>query len=101
MYFRKNLIEQVINLFITIPEYRDNRIGTVEYIINKYYKNYLGKSIKTDFKLFTDIDRAFRYIQQNEPSLRGIYWGKRQKKSGRYSSEKRFEKIVQNQLKLF
>lgn len=33
----------------------------------------------------TDIDRAFRYIQQFEPSLRGEKWAERQRKGGEIS----------------
>jgi methionine synthase II (cobalamin-independent) len=55
----------------------------------------------------TDIDRAFRYIQQYEPKLRGAEWLKRQKQSGEISKsqyenyyDNEIEEIVR-QLKLF
>jgi hypothetical protein len=102
MYVQKTLIERVIKLFIENPKMRDDKYATVEYVVNKYYKSHIGKSVKTDFKLYSDIDRAFRYIQQHEKSLRGDNWKKRQKQGGRHLSDTTyFENIVKAQLKLF
>ena len=82
MYVRRKLVERVIKLFTEHPLYRDDRYGTIEYICDTHYKEMYGKSIRTDFKLLSDIDRAFRIIQQKMPSLRGREWIKRQIKSG-------------------
>jgi len=85
MYTPKIVIQQVIKLFTDEPEFRDNRYGTIEKIVTDYYMNDYGNSIYVDFKLMTDIDRAFRYIQQYEPKLRGAEWLKRQRQSGEIS----------------
>ena len=107
MYVAKILVEQVIKLFVEKPEYRDDKYITIEYIVNTYYKKEYGKSISLDFKLMSDIDRAFRYIQQYEPSLRGAEWLKRQRQGGEISKteyenlmDNEIEKLVK-QLKLF
>ena len=107
MYVAKILVEQVIKLFVEKPEYRDDKYITIEYIVNTYYKKEYGKSISLDFKLMSDIDRAFRYIQQYEPSLRGTEWLKRQRQGGEISKteyenlmDNEIEKLVK-QLKLF
>jgi hypothetical protein len=104
MYVAKILVQQVIKLFVDNPEYRDDKYITLEYIINNYYKNEYGKSIIMDFKLMSDIDRAFRYIQQHDPNLRGNDWLKRQRQGGELSNvdleDNEIEKLVK-QLKLF
>jgi hypothetical protein len=104
MYVAKILVQQVIKLFVDNPEYRDDKYITLEYIINTYYKNEYGKSITMDFKLMSDIDRAFRYIQQHDPKLRGEDWLKRQRQGGELSNldleDNEIEKLVK-QLKLF
>jgi len=107
MYVAKILVEQVIKLFIDSPEHRDDKYITIEYIVKTHYKKDYGKSITTDFKLMSDIDRAFRYIQQYEPTLRGKDWLKRQRQGGEISKTQ-YEKLMDNeieelvkQLKLF
>ena len=108
MYVAKILVEQVIKLFVDKPDFRDDKYLTIEYIVNTYYRKEYGKSIVTDFKLMSDIDRAFRYIQQHEPSLRGKEWLKRQKQGGELSKsdydrlmESNMESTVVQQLALF
>ena len=107
MYVAKILVEQVIKLFTDNPDYRDDKYITIEYIVNTHYKKDYGKSIATDFKLMSDIDRVFRYIQQYEPTLRGKDWLKRQRQGGEISKTQ-YEKLMDNeieelvkQLKLF
>jgi hypothetical protein len=107
MYAPKIVVQQVIKLFLDEPQYRDDRYGTIEKIVSDNYMADYGKSICIDFKLMTDIDRAFRYIQQYEPKLRGANWLKRQKQSGQISQsqydsyyDNEIEKIIR-QLKLF
>lgn len=109
MYTPRILIEQVVKLFTEEEKYRDERFLTIEYVVDTYYKDTYGKSIIMDFKLMTDIDRAFRYIQQYHPKLRGKTWLKRQRQAGEISKEEylrltehesELESIVK-QLKLF
>ena len=109
MYAPKIVIQQVIKLFTEEPSYRDDRYGTIVRIVTEHYYQDYGKSIYVDFKLMTDIDRSFRYIQQYEPKLRGSEWLKRQRQSGEISkneyhtfqdSNNEIEEIVK-QLNLF
>ena len=82
------IINQVINLFEELPDYRDNRFGTIEYIVDRYYMDFYGKQgVLYDFKLLTDIDRIFRLVQQEIPALRGKEWLKRQMLSGEISRD--------------
>ena len=71
----REIINQVINLFERFPDYRDDRYGTIEYIVQNHYADMYGKSgLRYDFKLLTDIDRVFRLVQQEIPALRGKEW---------------------------
>lgn len=97
MYAPKIVVQQVIKLFVDEPKFRDDRYGTIEEIVNRFYLSSYGNSICIDFKLMTDIDRAFRYIQQYEPSLRGETWLKRQRQAGEISKED-FEKLNENEI---
>jgi hypothetical protein len=109
MYAPRIVLQQVIELFTTVPYYRDERYETIEYIVNKYYLADYGKSIKMDYKLMSDIDRAFRNVQQLQPQLRGKNWIDRQRQSGEISAaEFQYMKSLQEdideiivQLKLF
>lgn len=85
MYVRKILTEQIINLFTSEPEYRDDRWGTIEFLIANYYRDEYGKNILSTAKLVFDIDRGFRYVQQHIPKLRGKTWLKRQLQAGEIS----------------
>jgi len=105
MYVPKIVIEQVIKLFTEEPSFRDNKYATIERIVTEYYISEYGKSIYTDFKLMTDIDRSFRFIQQYIPELRGDEWLKRQRQGGRiskndYDDSNNIEELVK-QLNLF
>ena len=81
------IVTQVIALFKKHETFRDERYETIEYIINKHYKEFYGKSIFTDFKLLTDIDRAFRLVQAEIVELRGKKWLDRQRQGGEISQE--------------
>lgn len=99
MYAPKIVLQQVIKLFTELPEYRDDRYGTIKYIVETHYLNGYGKSICTDFKLMSDIDRSFRYVQQFSPELRGKTWFERQRRAGEMTKEeyrnvKKMEKEV-------
>jgi hypothetical protein len=78
----KYIIRKMITLFTEHPEYRDRRYDAIEKIIMDNYLPLYGKSIKSDGKLFYDIDRVFRLVQQKIEELRGKDWEKRQKKGG-------------------
>lgn len=97
MYVAKILVEQVIKLFIEQPNYRDDNYGTIEYIVKKHYADDYGKSITVDFKLMSDISRAYRYIQQFEPKLRGENWLKRQRQGG-VLSKSAYDTLLDNQI---
>jgi hypothetical protein len=99
MYTPKILVEQVIKLFTEQEEYRDDRYLTIQYIVDKYYKKEYGKSIILDYKLMSDIDRAFRYIQQYHPKLRGKTWLKRQRQAGEISKED-YIRLTEHELEL-
>lgn len=108
MYAPNVLIQQVIKLFTEMPDYRDDRFKTIDYIVKNYYFFDYGKSYQMDYKIMSDIDRAFRYIQQHSPELRGNEWIKRQRKGGEISKEEyeslmdnKMEELVVKQLKLF
>jgi len=103
------LLTQVIDLFKEQPKYRDDRYGTIKYIIETYHLDVYGHNgVLSDFKLLTDIDRIFRLVQQEIPELRGKEWLKRQMQSGEISKDE-YEKNMQyyeliaevRQLKLF
>lgn len=105
---KRSLVNQVINLFESCPEFRDNRYGTIQYIVENHYKEFYGQGILYDFKLLTDIDRVFRLIQQEIPELRGREWLKRQMLSGEipkseYNEAMEMYEIVKDirQLRLF
>jgi len=92
MYFKRELIAQIIKLFTEEPDYRDERYDTIKHIIEKYYRKDFGKDIIVSYKLAADIDRAFRYIQQHVPQLRGKDWLLRQRNSGEISKDEYDEK---------
>jgi hypothetical protein len=85
MFVRHILFAQVIKLFTDEPKYRDDRWATVERIILQHYEFEFGRSILASCKLAYDIDRAFRYVQQHVPELRGRTWMKRQWQAGEIS----------------
>lgn len=87
MFVRRILIEQVIKLFEYEPSFRDDRYGTIVTIVKRHYVKDYGKSVVSDYKLTSDIDRAFRLIQQEVPQLRGKTWVKRQRKAGEITRE--------------
>lgn len=86
-YVRKDVIRYVIELFTSQPYYRDERYETIEWIIDNKFRDVYGKSTIMDFKLTSDIDRAFRLVQQEIKELRGETWLKRQRQAGEISKE--------------
>jgi len=92
MYVKRILIAQIIKLFTDEPDYRDDRMATIEKIVELHYRKEYGKDIVATCKLVFDIDRGFRYIQQHVPQLRGKDWLVRQKISGEISEDEYIEK---------
>ncbi len=92
-YIKRELIYQVIKLFKDDKEIRDSRFGTIERIIEQHYRGWFGGNLKVSAKLVFDIDRAFRYVQQHIPELRGKNWLLRQKMGG----ELKDDDFVKNQ----
>ena len=82
MYVKKLVYKQVIRLFVEAPEYRDKRVDTIAHIVQTHYTRYYGVTVETDFRILSDIDRAFRLVQQHVPELRGLKWLERQRKGG-------------------
>ncbi len=107
-YISKELLFQVIDTFQKEKALRDSRMGTIEHIINLHYKDWFGDNIRVSAKLVFDIDRAFRYVQQHLPELRGENWLQRQKMAGEIGDESIFTsggdlnqiKEISNQMKL-
>lgn len=87
MYIRKDLLGQIIKVFSLDPKYRDDRMLTIEKVVKTHYRKWFGKDIVVTAKLISDIDRAFRYIQQHIPTLRGKNWLLRQRLSGEISEQ--------------
>jgi hypothetical protein len=103
MYVHRKILEKVRNLFTEQPEFRDERWGTVV-LISKEVKEELGIIDEIALvKIAFDVDRAFRYIQQHEPNMRGETWLQRQKKGGEYHGEIEipYDKLKTAQMKLF
>lgn len=83
MYVAKTLVYRVIKLFREEPKYRDDQWATMERLINDHYSAWYGsKNISQSAKIVFDISRAFRYVQQHIPQLRGTTWKKRQIQGG-------------------
>lgn len=93
------IVRQVINLFKKHPSFRDDRYGTIEYICLKFYREHYGHSIYSDFKLLSDIDRAFRMVQQEIPELRGADWLLRQRNGGEISQEEYENQKMKSEIK--
>ena len=86
MYVHKKIIEKVSELFTNEPKYRDERWQTIVKVSNIIKLEFNIKEETSMFKVAFDVDRAFRYIQQHNPKLRGETWLKRQKKAGEHNS---------------
>lgn len=85
-YTSEILIRETVELFQKHPEYRDDRWATMEYFIMRYFFKqsefcHVEQAMMLA-KLSHDADRAFRYVQQHVPSLRGTTWLRRQLQAG-------------------
>lgn len=82
MYVHKKIVAKVTELFIAEPSYRDERWATIV-VVSKSIKSELGITDEIALvKVAFDVDRAFRYIQQHNPELRGETWLERQRQAG-------------------
>lgn len=87
MYVKKQIIQVVINLFSTHPVYRDDRWETIKFVTEFLRREHKDLSEWGLIQLAFDADRAFRYVQQHIPSLRGVDWLERQLMAGEISKE--------------
>lgn len=87
MYVKKQIVKQVIELFSEDASYRDDRWETIRAVTNTLRKDFPELDEFGIIQLAFDVDRAFRYIQQHIPSLRGESWLERQRMSGEISRE--------------
>jgi len=88
MYVNKLIINKVINLFTEQPNLRDNRWGTIKLVVEYLKKEFQQFDEELVIKYAFDADRAFRYVQQHIPYLRGDTWLKRQMMSGNLNKDK-------------
>ncbi len=95
MYVKKNIIKKVIELFTDKPECRDDRWETIKTVTESIRKEHPEFPEWSMIQLAFDVDRAFRYVQQHIPSLRGKSWLERQLMSGELSKEE-YEKHMEH-----
>lgn len=95
MYVKKLIIKEVIDLFTTSPKYRDDRWGTIKIVVEQIRSKNPHFTEWVIVQYAFDVDRAFRYVQQHIPSLRGATWLERQKASGQISREE-YESQMEN-----
>lgn len=82
MYVHKKILEKVTQLFTDEPYYRDERWETIVKITNVIKDEFKITNEMSMIKVAFDVDRAFRYVQQHDATLRGKTWLKRQKQAG-------------------
>ena len=103
MYVHRTILAKVKDLFLSDPPYRDNRWATIV-LISRQIKDELTITDEIALvKVAFDVDRAFRYIQQHNPELRGETWLERQKQAGEIPSENDdlYDRLKKKQLNLF
>lgn len=82
MYVHEQVIQKVIKLFQNNPQSRDDRWGTIKSVwLELKYELRILDDISS-LRLGFEVDRAFRYVQQHYPELRGETWLLRQKRAG-------------------
>jgi hypothetical protein len=101
MYVHKKIIEKVSELFTNEPNYRNERWQTIVKVSNAIKLELNIKEETSMIKVAFDVDRAFRYIQQHNPKLRGETWLKRQKQGGEHNSIDNDDEWYTIQLSLF
>lgn len=87
MYAKKNVVKKVIDLFTENPEYRDDRWDTIKAVTDSLRETFPDLTEWGIIQLAFDADRAFRYVQQHVPNLRGASWMLRQLMAGEISKE--------------
>ena len=87
MYVKKQIVKEVIDLFTDKPEMRDDRWETMRIVTGILRRDNPELSEWGMIQLAFDVDRAFRYVQQHIPQLRGTNWMYRQMRSGEISKE--------------
>lgn len=87
MYIHERIIANVIDLFRKHPEYRDDKWGTIKRVWSNIKHELQIFDELSSIKIAFDVDRAFRYVQQHFPELRGETWAKRQKQGGVYNGD--------------
>lgn len=87
MYVNKVILNKVINLFTEQPDLRDNRWATIKLVVEYLKIEFKEFNEELVIKYAFDADRAFRYVQQHIPALRGSHWNKRQKMGGRLTKD--------------
>jgi hypothetical protein len=104
MYVKKLIIKKVIDLFTEYPNTRDDRWLTIRTITEQLRQENPDFNDWAIIQYAFDVDRAFRYVQQHVPSLRGKSWLDRQFQSGeikrdeyenRLESEQYIKDIIQ------
>lgn len=82
MYVHEQVIQSVIKLLHTTPQFRDDRWGTIKRVwVDLKYELGVLDDIAL-LRLGFEVDRAYMYVQQHYPELRGDTWAQRHKKSG-------------------
>lgn len=102
MYVHKKILAKVTELFIVEPSYRDDRWGTIVAVSQSIKRELLISDEIALVKVAFDVDRAFRYIQQHNPELRGETWLERQRQAGELPNDMdRLYDKINPQLPLF
>lgn len=100
MYVHKQIIQKVTDLFVRNPAFRDERFNTVVLISQEIKRELQITDESSMIKVAFDVDRAFRYVQQHNPELRGTTWLQRQKQAGEIHDFNTPYAKSSNQLKL-
>ena len=86
-FISKEIISEVINVFVENKKLRDDRWGTIKIVTDRIMKKNKLKHRWSLVKISFDVDRAFRYVQQHIPEMRGKTWLKRQLQAGEISKD--------------
>jgi hypothetical protein len=99
MYIHQRIIANVIDLFKKHPEYRDDKWGTIKRVWSSIKHELQIYDELASIKLAFDVDRAFRYVQQHFPELRGKTWLARQKQGGIHGDVSMLDKSESEKIK--
>lgn len=87
MYIKKEIVTLMVNYLTNNIDGRDNRIAAIESVYNTLQSEHQEITGFSLVLLAFDIDRAFRYVQQHVPKLRGKEWLYRQYISGEITKD--------------